>query len=72
MLSSDVKCSDVKVMFVPQFESLSVELMFQKAREWEKVWEYLPEERDLHRLPRNWVVSLLYTIVGAPFEEWVS
>lgn len=44
----------------------------QKAREWEIVWEFLPEERDLHRLPRQWVISLIFTLVGGPFQQWVD
>lgn len=31
--------------FVPQYESLSLERIFEKAREWKTCWEYLPEER---------------------------
>ncbi len=59
-------------MFVPQYESLSLDRILNKAHEWQIVWEYLPDERDLHRLPRQWVISVIFTVVGAPFEEWVS
>ena len=66
-----IKCDQVKVMFVPQYESLSLERILNQARKWQIVWDYLPDERDLHRLPRQWVISVIFTVVGAPFEEWV-
>lgn len=62
----------MKVKFVPQYESLSLERIFEKARDWPQVWKYLPDERDLHRLPRQWVISVIYTVVGQPFADWVE
>ena len=62
----------MKVKFVPQYESLSLERIFEQARDWPQVWKYLPDERDLHRLPRQWVISVIYTVVGQPFADWVE
>ena len=36
------------------------------------MWKYLPDERDLHRLPRQWVISVIYTVVGQPFSDWLE
>ena len=69
---ADIKCDKVKVKFAPQYESLSLERIFAKARDWPDVWEYLPDERDLRRLPRQWVISVIYTVVGQPFADWVD
>jgi hypothetical protein len=32
----------------------------------------MPEEKDMHRLPRQWIVNMLFTIVGEPISAWVS
>ena len=33
---------------------------------------YLPDERDMHRLPRYFIMNIIYTIVGQPIKEFVS
>ena len=34
--------------------------------------EYLPDERDMHRLPRYYIINVAYTIVGQPIKNFVS
>ena len=34
--------------------------------------QHLPEERDMHRLPRQFVVNVLYTILGDQVADWVK
>ena len=69
---SFIKCNQVKVMFCPQYESLSIERILERAREWKAIWNYLPDDRDLHRLPRQWVINVIYTVVGDSFQDWVN
>ena len=64
-----VKTDEAKVFFCPQYESLSMHLIYEKAREWPVVWEYLPDERDLDRLSRSYAISLIYTLVGQEFAD---
>jgi hypothetical protein len=59
-------------MFCPQYESLSIERILEKAGDWPDVWQYLPDERDMHRLPRQWLINVIYTVVGKPFQDWVD
>ena len=63
-----MKCEDVKVIFVPYYETLSLKEVFKKAKAWEEVFEYLPDERDLHRLPRAYVMNLTFTLKGLEFQ----
>ena len=37
-----------------------------------RVKDHLPDERDIHRLPRQWIINVVYTIVGDSFGTWVS
>ena len=34
--------------------------------------QFLPEERDLHRLPRQFIVNVLFTVVGNDIVRWVN
>ena len=31
---------------------------------------YLPDAKDHDKLPRQWLISLLYTLIGRPFADW--
>ena len=33
---------------------------------------YLPDPRDQHRLPRQWLINVCNTIMGRPFAQWVE
>ena len=33
---------------------------------------YLPEDRDMHKVPRQWLVNVAYTVIGEPFAAWVQ
>ena len=33
--------------------------------------DYLPEQEDHKRLPRQWVINIVYTLAGKPFADWV-
>ena len=35
------------------------------------MWPYFPEKKDIPKLPRQWVVNVLYSVIGAPFADWV-
>ena len=69
---ADIKCDKVKVMFAPLYESLSVERILEKAADWPAVCKYLPDERDMHRLPRQWIISVIYMVVGQSFADCVE
>ena len=32
----------------------------------------LPEERELRKMPRQYICNVIYTLVGEPFAKWVS
>ena len=65
-------CTDVKFIFVPQYEQLSAERIIEKSTEWPIVNDYLCDERDLHRLPRQFICNLIFSLVGQPFADFVN
>ena len=67
-----IKCDDVKFLACPQYEGLAVHDILEEAGKDERVLKYLPDERDMHKVPRQWIVNIAYAIIGAPFANWVS
>jgi len=41
-----------------------------KAQEYPSVQDYLPDRQEWDKLPRQWLISVLYTLVGKPFADW--
>ena len=29
------------------------------------------DDRDIHKVPRQWLLNVVYSVVGEPFLEWV-
>ena len=57
---------------LPHYEGLTTENLLSIRADFPQLNEYLPEDRDLPKLPRAWLANLTYTIVGDQFNEWVQ
>jgi hypothetical protein len=54
MQKKAIKSDKVKVLYVPQYETLSIEeIMTWVLGHWPAIVQYLPDERDRHMLPRQ-------------------
>jgi hypothetical protein len=62
----------VKHAFVPFYKNITIESMLEFAKQYEEVWKYLPEERDIGNLPRQWITDILASVIGKPFQDWVE
>ena len=47
-----IKCDDVKFLACPQYEGLAIHDILQEASKTELVCKYLPDDRDMHKVPR--------------------
>ncbi len=34
--------------------------------------DYLPDQRDMHRLPRQYIVNVVHTVIGQPIKDLVK
>ena len=59
-------------MHVPMYKGLTIDNILAEGRKFPEVENYLPDEKDLHRLPRQWLANVIYTIVGEEFQNWVT
>ena len=67
-----IRCEDVKVFQAPQYSGLKTELMLKWADSYPDVAKYLPlEPRETEKLHRDYVSTVIYTVVGEPFSDWV-
>ena len=59
-------------MYVPQYENLSIERILETAKKNPRISDYLPDDRDMHKVPRQWLINVAYTVLGTPFKAWVE
>ena len=62
----------MKQMHVPMYKGLTIDNILAEGRRSPEVNNYLPDEKDLHRLPRQWLANVIYTLVGEEFQNWVT
>ena len=72
ILLVDIKAANVKVLTAPNYEGLAISDFLAKAEGYAVMKQYLPEKRDIHRLPRNFIVNLLYTLIGDEIKHFVK
>ena len=51
-LSLDIKAADIKTLHAPLYKGLSIEGFLEEGAKDDRVKDYLPDERDMPRLPR--------------------
>ena len=67
-----VNVDDVKTVYVPQYKTLSVEKILAFATEQPRLEHYLPDDIDLPKVPKQWIVNVCAAVLGDPFKDWVS
>ena len=46
--------------------------MLAEAKQDPELMSYLPDEKELHLLPRQWLANVIYTRLGETFKAWVD
>jgi hypothetical protein len=62
----------VRVIYVPQYESLKLDLILEYALTHQSVVDCLPVIREIRKMPRSYVCNVIFTCLKDPFQEWVS
>ena len=57
---------------VPFYETLKLEHIFSFFLENKLVIPYMPDDKELRKLPRQWICNVGASIIGKPFQNWVS
>ena len=69
LLQSSFKCTGIKKnehasIYCPQYENIGVRGMLEKAKQLPDLMLYLPDEKEIHLLPRAWLANVIYTKYG--------
>ena len=68
-----IKCGDMMYLYAPQYEKLDISTILGLVETRSPlVLEYLPDKRDHHRLPRQFILNVTYTILGDDFSNYVD
>ena len=59
-------------MFLPQYKNLSVERIMEFVGDHDDINHYLPDDPDLEKVPKQWLVNVCVTVIGDPFRNWVA
>ena len=62
----------MKVLAAPNYDGLTIDDFVEKIVSYSAMEQYMPEERDVYRLPRAFLINLFYTVVGEPVRKFVS
>ena len=65
-------CEDVKVIAVPHYENLTLDLILDFGLASRAVVNALPVIREVRKMPRGYICNVIYTLVGKPFATWVT
>ena len=64
--------ADVQTIYVPQYKNLSLEKIMEFVAAQGAVEHYLPDEVDLPKIPKQWIVNICTVVLGDPFRTWVA
>ena len=67
-----IRCDSVKHLYVPQYETLKCRLILDNIMTMPEVMKYLPDLKEIPKLPKPWLCSVVYTVVGDDFKNWVQ
>lgn len=51
---------------------MSIEAILERGRENDQLEGYLPEERDMERLPRMFIATIVRGLLKTDFDDWVD
>ena len=71
-LSIVIKSNEMKHIFIPYYEGLSVECLLEECFLYPEVKKYLPDGPDIARITRQWLANVAYSVIGEPFAVWVK
>ena len=69
---SYVRNEAIQTVYVPQYEGLYLKDIAEFAVQHPNIATYLPDEPDLPKTPKQWIVNICTAVIGQPFKTWVA
>ena len=57
---------------MPQYESLSLKEIKQFIADHPACHKFFPIDREMEKLPKQWIVNVIYSSIGKDFADWVK
>ena len=57
---------------VPQYKSLTVEKILEFISDFPDIESFLPDDQDLAKTPKQWIINVCAVVVNEPFKKWVT
>ena len=68
-----IKADAVKVLHVPQYNTLTIKKILEKAKLVPEIKEKLPEkDAETFKMPKSYICNLCYTVIGNDFKNYVQ
>jgi hypothetical protein len=67
-----ISCYKVRHLYVPQYESLKLAHIMDCVMKIPEALLHLPDLRELPKVPKPWLVNIVYSVVGDEFALWVN
>ena len=62
----------VKTLHVPQYKNLSIEKILEFVIDKPYMFMYFPDEIDMPKVPKQWLVNAIAAVLGEQFKGWVT
>jgi hypothetical protein len=62
----------VSHLFVPQYEDLTIDKITRWLSGKDACFAYYPIAKEITKLPKQWIVNVANTVLGAPFKQWIK
>ena len=67
-----VRYDDVRYLYLPQYYNCSIKAILEQAAHYPQVEPYLPDAKERHYLPRQWLINVVHTVAGEDFAQWAQ
>ena len=68
-----IKGTDIKHLSIPQYDKLTIEEFMKFVSDYPFATMCLPDRKqELDKLPREYLINVIFTKVGEPFKNWVD
>ena len=69
---SYVRNEDIQTVYVPQYEGLYLKDIAEFASQHPNIAAYMPDDPDLPKTPKQWIINICAAVIGKPFKTWVK
>ena len=69
---SYVRNEAIQTVYVPQYEGLYIKDIAEFASQYPNISAYMPDDPDLPKTPKQWIINVCAIVIGKPFKTWVK